>query len=362
MEVYEREAITAKLLAGMTFFIFGGQRYKIINPNPEQLLLAEEIALEGCVSASYQQLLSDEESKKFLHDKNIWTYEDEDALKEAEANLDDLKEALFKSFGNAKAARSIRAKLKGTKDAIQEGMVRKYSMATMTFEYHRTAIKRQFLSAMCTYNMRGDKMYSADNFYSSDSSLAEAAFEARENDIVTQEQMREVARNEPWKSYWMVSKQNLFGNPALNLFGPSKEEAVIIPSSCLNPYQRAMVGVCKMYDNAQQHPDCPSSKVMDDDDMFDGWMIFEHRKQEKAQKKSRLDKLSDKKGTELFVMAESSEDAKEIMSVNDETERQRLLGRFKQIRGSKETLQEAELLDVKMDLNKQLSEQAKGAR
>ena len=362
MEAYEREVIVAKLLAGITFFMFEGDRYKIINPNPEQMLLSEEIAMEGCVSASYQQLLSEEEAKQFLHDKNIWTHQDEKSLEEAESTLDDLKEALFKNARNTKAARSVRAKIKGTKNAIQEGMVRKYSMATMTFEYHRTAIKRQFLSAICTYNMKGEQMYSINDFYSSDSSLAEAAFEARENDIITQEQMREVARNEPWKSYWMVSKQNLFGNPSLNLFGPSKEEAVIIPSSCLNPYQRAMVGVCKMYDNAQQHPDCPEKKIMDDDDMFDGWMIFEHRKQEKEQKKKLIDKLADKKGDELFVMAESREDAKDIMSVNDETERHRLLSRFKQIRSSKEDLQEADLLDVKMDLNKQLAEQLKGRR
>jgi hypothetical protein len=362
MEPFEREAITAKLLSGITFFKFQGKRYKIINPNPEQMSLAEELAAEGCLAVSYKQLLSEEESKEFLHDKGIWTYQDEDLLVESESALEDLKETLFKTIGNARALRSIRAKIKGTKDAIQEGMVRKYSMATMTFEYHRTAIKRQFMSAICTYNMQGDKMYSIEDFHSSESSLAEAAYEARENDIITQEQMREVSRNEPWKSYWMVSKQNLFGNPSLNLFGPSRQDAVIIPSSCLNPYQRAMVGVCKMYDNAAQHPDCPEKNIIDDDDMFDGWMIFEHRKQEKEQKRKRIDALADQKGDEIFVMSHSKKDAADIMSVNDETERQRLLQRFKQIRSTEGSTQEAELLDVKMKLNKQLAEQVKGTR
>ena len=362
MESFEKEAITAKLLSGITFFKFEGKRYKIINPNPEQMSLAEELAAEGCLSASYKQLLSEEESKNFLHDKGIWTYQDEELLEESEKSLEDLKETLFKTIGNERALRSIRAKIKGTKDAIQQGMSRKYSMATMTFEYHRTAIKRQFLAAICTYDMQNNRMYSIDNFYSSDSSLAEVAFEARENDIITQEQMREVARNEPWKSYWMVSKQNLFGNPSLNLFGPSREEAVIIPSSCLNPYQRAMVGVCKMYDNAAQHPDCPEKHIVDDDDMFDGWMIFEHRKSEKEKKKKRIDALADQKGDEIFVMTDSKKDAADIMSANDETERQRLLRRFRQIRSSDGTVQEQELLDVKMELNKQLAEQVKGTR
>ena len=61
-------------------------------------------------------------------------------------------------------------------------------------------------------------------------------------------------------------------------------------------------------------------------------------------------------------MANSKEDAADIMSVNDETERQRLLQRFKQIRSSEENVQEQELFDVKMELNKQLGEQIKGRR
>jgi hypothetical protein len=123
-----------------------------------------------------------------------------------------------------------------------------------------------------------------------------------------------------------------------------------------------MVGVCKMYDNAAQHPDCPEKNIIDDDDMFDGWMIFEHRKQEKEQKRKRIDALADQKGDEIFVMSHSKKDAADIMSVNDETERQRLLQRFRQIRSTEGSTQEAELLDVKMKLNKQLAEQVKGTR
>jgi hypothetical protein len=360
MEAHERERLAIKLLSGITFFIFEEKRYKIINPTPEQLLLAEEIALEDSVRVSFKQLLSEEEAKEYLHNKGIWTYQDEEAMEEAEKTLEDLKEALFKSLFNKKAQDSIRRKIKGIKGSIMEGFSRKYSISSMTLEFHRKDIKNQFLAAVCTFDEDNKRLYTEKGFGTTDSTLMEKAHEARENDIITQEQMRDIARSEPWRSYWMVSKQNLFGNPSLNLFGPTQSEAVIIPSSHLNPYQRAMVGVCKMYDNAAQHPDCPDDEVLDEHDMFDGWMIFENRKREKEKKKKRIDEIADQKGDELFVFAETHEEGQEIYDVNDDTEKMRLKGRFQQIKSSETPLDEADLLDVKIQLRNQMMEQVRG--
>ena len=360
MEAHERERLAIKLLSGITFFIFEEKRYKIINPTPEQLLLAEEIALAASIEVSFKQLLSEEEAKEYLHNKGIWTYQDEEAMEEADKNLEDLKEELFKSLFNVKAQTSIRRKIKGIKDSIMGAFSRKYSISNMTLEYHRKEIKNQFLSAVCTFDEDNKQMYSEKDFGTTDSTLMEKAHEARENDIITQEQMRDIARNEPWRSYWMVSKQNLFGNPSLNLFGPTQSEAVIIPSSHLNQYQRAMVGICKMYDNAAQHPDCPDDKVIDDHDMFDGWMIFENRKREKEKKKKRIDEIADQKGDELFVMTDTHAEGQEIYDVNDDTEKARLRGRFQQIKSSEGILDESDLVDVKMQLRNQMMEQVKG--
>ena len=362
MEDHERERLAIKLLSGITFFTFKKKRYKIINPTPEQLLLAEEISLEDSVGVSFKQLLSEEEAKEYLHNKGIWTYQDEEAMKEGDKNLEDLKEALFKSLYNKKAQDSIRKKLKGIKDSILEAFSRKYSITPMTLEYHRRAIKNQFLAAVCTFDEDNKRLYSEKDFGVKDSTLMEQAYEARESDVITQEQMRDIARNEPWRSYWMVSKQNLFGNPMLNLFGPTQSEAVIIPSSHLNQYQRAMVAVCKMYDNAAQHPDCPDDEVINDHDMFDGWMIFENRKRENEKKKKRIDEIADQEGDELYVLADTHSEGQEIYSVNDETEKGMLRSRFQQIKSSEQPLDEADLKDVKMKLRNQMMEQVKGQR
>ena len=363
MEAHERDRLTAKLLSGITFFTFENKRYKIINPTPEYLLLAEEIALEQSIGASFKQLLSEEEAKRHLNDKGIWTDQDDINLKESEKSLEDLKEMLFKQRRDPNTVASIRRKLKGTKAALQGALVRKHSMSPMTLEFHRRSIKQEFLAAVCTFDEDNKRMYSPKDFGTSDSTLMERAYEAREMDGITQEDMREIARNEPWRSYWSVSKQNLFGNPMLNIFGPTQSEAVIIPSSHLNQYQRAMVMICKMYDNAAQHPDCPEDRVINDDDMFDGWMIYENRKREKESNKKRLDSLVDREGDEIFVMARGGDEAHEIFSVNEDTEKHVLKERFRQAHAAgQDGIKESELIDVKQSLHRQMVEQVKGQR
>ena len=360
MEEHERTRLAIKLLSGITFFTFDKKRYKIVNPTPEQLLLAEEVALEESRGVSFQQLLSQEEVKEYLNEKGMWTYEDDKSMEEAEKTLEDLKESLFKSLYNKKAQESIRRKIRGVKEAIGNGLLKKHSLSPMTLEFHRQTIKDQFLAAICTFDINNKRMYREEDFGVADSTLMERAYEARIMDGITQEEMREIARTDPWRSYWMVSKQNLFGNPALNIFGPTQSEAVIIPSSHLNHHQRSIVGVCKMYDNAAQHPDCPDDEVMEDDDMFDGWMIFENRKREKEKKKKRIDEIADQKGDELFMMADSGKEALDIYGVNDDTERMRLRGRFQQLDRSEAPVDEKDLIDVKMQLRNQMMEQVKG--
>ena len=110
----------------------------------------------------------------------------------------------------------------------------------------------------------------------------------------------------------------------------------------------------KMYDNAYQNPDCPPDEVIEDDDMFDGWMISERREREKNKKKKNLDKVTDQKGDEIFVMADSPEDADDIVDVNDYSEKMRLRDRMRQIKASEDMIEELDLRDVQMMLNRQL--------
>ena len=50
-----------------------------------------------------------------------------------------------------------------------------------------------------------------------------------------------------------------------------------------------MVSFSRMYDGAYGSPECPPDKVIEDDDMFDGWLIDQRRTREKEQSVKRAE-------------------------------------------------------------------------
>lgn len=83
-----------------------------------------------------------------------------------------------------------------------------------------------------------------------------------------------------------------------------------------------------MYDSVYEHPECPNDKVIDDDDMLDGWMISQRRKIDKAKKQTTIDSLNPnlKKANEVFLFGQSQNEVEEILSLNS----QESLGRMKE--------------------------------
>jgi len=354
MRNQEREYLTAKLLSGVTFFKYGGKRYKIINPTPSQMLLGDEIARESVENNRFKQLLSEEEAKEYLNNKGIWTYEDEKLFEESEKTIEEMKMELCEkaTLFKKREADSIRSKIQGIRRAISEAMPRKYMITQMTIEHHYRMIKDQFLAAVCTYDLSGKRQYDESSYFTEQGVIMEQAYEARQRDTFGQTELRDVARNEPWKGYWQISKQNVFGGTMESIFGPTNDEAIIIPSSHLNPNQRNIVRISKMYDNVYQHPECPRDDIIEDDDCFDGWMLAENKKQEREKKKKSIDNMADKKGDELFIMASNLQEAKEIVQVNNKGEQLKMAKRINQITSQGE-VKEADMFDTKMELRRQ---------
>lgn len=121
----------------------------------------------------------------------------------------------------------------------------------------------------------------------------------------TEKEIREIARTDPWRSIWSnCGGKNPFGRP----------------SSCWSDEQLTLCSWSKLYDNIHKSPDCPPDEVIDDDDMLDGWLILQSRKRkEDANKKDAETGLNDKSrnASEVFIMAQTKEDAQKIESLND---------------------------------------------
>jgi hypothetical protein len=100
--------------------------------------------------------------------------------------------------------------------------------------------------------------------------------------------------------------------------------------------------------------DCPENAVFEDDDMFDGWMIAQNRKNEKQRLEQKAQEVSKneniKNAQEVLVVANDPEHIKNIYDLNNEHAKRVISSRFNTIK-EKGSVSQQELPDVKEQLH-----------
>ena len=203
------------------------------------------------------------------------------------------------------------------------------------------------MTALCILDENNQNVYTEKDFWLSDPYLLNTIINNIDQESVSISEFREISRDEPWRSLWSIGKENVFG----------------IPVKDLNDDQKTLVSFSKMYDGAYESPECPAEEVFKDDDMFDGWMLFQKRQRENEKKQQELDRIAGKNAEsagEVFVVAETPEDVERIQSLNDTGTRRELSQKFKYIK-DQGSVQEQHLPEVKRELTRQAAEQFKNS-
>ena len=264
---------------------------------------AQQIYNNSVYKNRYNEWYTARSVQRLLEEQGIFSLEDDEKLKQLEKDLDNLKVQLFQSILNVEKSNFIRKSLDRVKTLTAILNSSKYALDYLTLEGYASLEKSQYLIAVTLFDEGGNRIFS-DNYKEEDTSglVEECILEIGRNQITTA-QSRELARSEPWRNYWGSDKSNLFGRPAIDL----TEE------------QRSLVLYSKMYDGAYEHPDCPEEDVIKDDDMFDGWMIFQRRKREKKKTANQVDSVlgaKQREAEELFIPKQNQDGAQKIHEMN----------------------------------------------
>jgi hypothetical protein len=120
-----------------------------------------------------------------------------------------------------------------------------------------------------------------------------------------------------------------------------------------------------LYDNIRESIDCPPDHIINDDDVCDGWLITQSRKNDKDKQEKYVGNTVGKgkmgNATELFIPAKSPEDVQRIQSMNDVGTRVTLAQRQKQIE-AKGTIKDVEFADNRIKLTAMTIEAQKQKR
>lgn len=303
MDLNTREFLLHRIFSSITNIDICGVNYIIKHPTRMDRYKAQQIYNNSLRKNRYNDWYTKRSVQRLLEEQGIFSPEDDEKLKKLEKDLDNLKVQLFQSVLNVEKLNFVRKSLDRVKTLTAILNSSKYALDYLTLEGYASLEKSQYLIAVTLFDEDGSRIFS-DNYKEEDTSglVEECILEISHNQI-TAAQSRELARSEPWRNYWGSDKDNIFGKPAIDL----TEE------------QRALLLYSKMYDGAYEHPECPEDSVIEDDDMFDGWMILQRRKREKSKTRQQVDSVigaKQREAEELFIPKSNQDGAQKIHGMN----------------------------------------------
>lgn len=330
------EILLHRILSGSLIFFYKQEKYEL-KKIPNTLRYEADIL--------YEKILSDEKYNDWIREENVdnvlmglglWTKDTNNIMTKLEKSIDNLKVELFENFLNSNNQIKIRNSLNNSKNTLNNIRSIKTEFIANTLEGYAASIKNEFI--ICSSLFKNNKqIFNFDNQDSDSSSLS--YFNELVNEInrhnISITNFRKLARHYTWRSYWNIKNNSMFPGTV----------------SEWTDDQRSLISFSQMYDSVYEHPDCPNDKIIDDDDMLDGWMIVQKRKIEKAKKQATIDDINPnlKNASEVFLFGQKREEVDEILSLNSKESLHRLKEKMRYIQevGS---VDDSQLPDVKRQI------------
>jgi hypothetical protein len=351
MEPYEREFYISRICAGYLKYKIDSELSIYIHAlDLDQQYEANELFKESHNEALMSEIITNEECREMLIERELWSEEEEESLEKLGKDIEELKVQLYNASFKNDLKHSIRKGIKRAKNKFLELAQKRATYDFLTCKGYAT---------FCRYNWMLENVtkYKDGTLYDWEHVDLNQALSFYHTQQLNDDQLREIAKTEPWKSVWSSSKKN---GTIFNRCGVELTEE-----------QRSLIAWSSMYDNVYESMECPTDDVIEDDDSLDGWLIIQRRKREQEQKKlSAENVIGNSKinnADEVFIMTDPSS-TKDIDGLNNPVAQSTKKARLKDIKrrekAGKKFTKHSNLKDVKqrinMEANQKYSKTLKG--
>jgi hypothetical protein len=322
--------------SGKFYFTHKDCEYVFLQPSSDIKYRAELIYQNYIEENKYNYNWYKENITKLLIYLSLWNDSDQKYLDELEKKIENIKLDMYLSKLNKDKIKKYKSELSKTKESINKLLNTKHCLDYLTIEDAASNAKNEFtmINSIHFNNNNLDRVFSKNISDISYSHFNEIALHVGSN-LISIEDYKNVARSEQWKAIWNSNKNNLFNKSAYDL----------------SDEQKTLISISNMYDRIYEHPECPGDDVINDDDILDGWMIYQRNKADKIKKQNSAQELANKhkNAKEIFVVADK-EDVNDILDLNSSVSSSIIKQRRGLIRNSKEGVDEVNLPDVQMEL------------
>lgn len=340
MKQHEREYFIARIRTGLYYIKDEDDMIVVRTPTIQENYKIERMFFEEYDKCLNQGVPTSDELLKEMNTRGLWTEEDEQKIKGFKEDIENLQVKCFRARFDNQQRQLIKKVLKSGKEQLLQHISK----------------KQQFIENTCEGLAQSKKIIETIKMCSSYEDGTSIDFEKIPPESIaytlntlylSEEQIRDLARNEPWKQLWILNENNigrLFDNRDFEL--TSDQNHILIWA--------------RMYDSVFESMETPPEDVFEDDDMLDGWFVVQKRKREKEEAQSEIDSLSGNHGDagEVFVMARDKKDVDKINSANS-TQAKKVKQQREQVIKQQGTAKDTDFLDQKIRLQQQSNQMYK---
>ena len=326
------EKILYRIIKGRLRIKLGDLILYVKEPTDDILEESYEIYDEAYNKAYFNNILLKKDLKEILFYRELWSPDDDKRIKELDKKIENLKVDAYKSHFDRRKVQGIKRYIRLSEKERIEIEAKNKSLDHISCEGLADFSRSAWIIESSTVDQNGD------HYNWSDCNISDIMGFVSQKHIHPSD-FRMIARNDPWRSMWMIGKTN--GN---------------LLDKCSTQFTVNQTQLCSysfMYDNVYESHERPNDKIIEDDDCLDGWFIVQRREYEKDKKQKEVDALTSNpkiaNSQEVFVMASNQESANEIYDLNDVVSRSTIHNRNTQI-DQAGSLDFRKLHDVQQDM------------
>lgn len=297
MENYKKELLISRICCGYLRYKANSKLLLIKAPTLDLLYEANEIYANAYEDGLNRGVMTDKDILAMLIDRGVWDTQKENEYQDIlPKHIEYWKEELYKSRTNKGQKEKVIKYLKIAREELDKLTIIRHAYDYAACHGVAAFAKTQFIIERCTFLPASKKHYSWSN-----ASLYKAMTFYQEN-LIREENMRELSHTYPWDNIWSAGRKNgqLFPKCGVELTG--EQQRLILWSG--------------LYDSIHESGEPPTKDVINNDDMLDGWLSLK-RKNQLGEKGTGITNPKIANADEVFLPAKTLAEAREIDNFND---------------------------------------------
>jgi hypothetical protein len=343
-----KDFLVYRIMKGRLSFRRDGLSLFIKEPDPDLLYRSIDIYESAFDRAYGSGVYLKNEMLELMYERDFYSPFDDMDMTKLKKDLEELKLQAFKNFRNQRQLQSLKYLIRQTEDRLIQITKKRYQFDHLTCEGVASYAQWNWIIENSTYYTEDETLYDWNKI-----SIG-SIVSIYENAAINSSDFRAIARSDAWRPIWALGKKtgNLFARPSCSL---TKD-------------QITLTSLSMMYDSVYESTESPPEKVIEDDDCLDGWFIEQRKKHDRNKLNAEADNLITNKkianSGEIFVMANSDEEADFVDSLNTTEAKNIKHSRLNQLKRQGEVNSDMEFLDMRlntqMENNRAIMEKAQG--